>query len=269
MPDPFKPVNPGDPIEPSAVAWNAMLAAGKAEKNRQLTQKSGSSLAGLAATIVRIKNGSGSNLARNTILGLDGSLFTPSDSEDAFLRAITFNGVVPRDAHHKRRYVVLIDPCLDGRFGRAYLAGVCQVKVNILDPAHGYAVIDDNRTDRLRSSWHGHARILWHEDESLPYGGYAGGVQWAIVMLGVTGSCVAVGKANGDINPRVGTTFGTGRVDLYRSDAGEADVVNETIDVLNASADTEAYGSSGISGGKYVAVAWDPDDTAWVSPLEC
>lgn len=273
MPDPFKPVNPGDPIEPSAVAWNAMLLAGKEAKARQLNQGAAAQTTTLQSTIIRIKNESGVILGRNAVVGLDGSLFTPSDSEDSFLRAVTFKGVKPLDSHHKRRYAIMVEPCLGDRFSRAWIAGVCQVKVNIVDEAHEYAIIDNNRTDRLKSSFHGHARILWKEsdDAGYGYGGYgAEGVMWTIVMLGVTGSCVAIGKAIGDIPPRVGDEYGGGIVGIYRSNAGHEDGPIELIDVLNASQDTEAYGyGAGITDGKYCAIAWDADDVAWVSPLEC
>ena len=268
MSDPFRKVQSGDSLFPiSAVTWNGMIEAAQAEQRRKAIG------AGVldqtrSATIVRVKNESGSNLDRNTILGLHGPLFTPTDSQDAFLRGVTFRGIVPTDTDHKRRYVVMLDPCLDGYFGRAYLAGVCQVKVNVLDTAHQYAIIDTGRTDRLKSSFHGHARILWREgDEGYGYG-YETGVQWAIVMLGVTGSSGAIGRAAGDISARSGTTYGTGNVDLYRSDGGHSDGPIERVAVLNASQDTMSSGA-GIDDGLYVAVEWDADDTAWVSPLEC
>ena len=104
-------------------------------------------------------------------------------------------------------------------------------------------------------------RILWREGlQGSGYGYYDGGIQWAIVMLGVTGAGGAVGKSGG-ISARSGTTWGTGTVDIYRDDGGDADGSIETIDVLNP--------GTAISSGKWVAVEWDSWDLAWVGPLEC
>lgn len=266
MPDPFKKVQPGEQVEFSATAWNAMLGAGQAFQRSKNVDFAALSTT-RSTTIIRVKNTSGSNLDRNTILGLDGPIFTPTDSVNVFLQEVTFKGIVPNIALHRRRYCVLLEPAPQGRVVRAYLAGLCQVNVDIIDPTHEYANIDNANTDNMVSSRFGHARILWKEADE-PYGYYSTGLQWAIVMLGVTGSCVAIGKAATDIDPRSGTTFGTGQVDLYRSDGGTVDGPLETIDVLNASADDDAYGV-GIAAGKWVSVAWDADDTAWVAPLEC
>lgn len=221
-----------------------------------------------STTIIRVKNETGGDLGRNTVVGLDGPIFTPTDNENIFLQEVTFRGITPDIAKHKRRYAVLLEPAPDGRIVRAYLAGLCQVKVDVADASHEYVVIKDAATDRMNSSRHGHARILWREgDQGYGYG-YETGLQWAIVMLGVTGSSGAIGVAHGDINPRVGSTYGTGQVELFRSVSGSADSCGETVDVLNPSADTTGYGV-GIPSGKYCAVEWDADDTAWVAPLEC
>jgi hypothetical protein len=265
MPDPFRKVNPGDPVEFTAVAWNAMLDAARSSQFR--TGGDAAPIPRRQATIVNVTNGTGSDLNRNSVVGLDGPIFTPEQSEDAFLREVAFRAITPDIDLHKRRYAVLLDAIPADQVGRAYLSGVCQVRVDLIDPSHEFARIVDMDSAKLESSRFGHAQILWTEADGAYYG-YDTGVMWAIVRLGVTMSCIAIGIANGGISPRVGDTFGTGEVFLYRSLAGDMDGPIETIEVLNASADTIGYGDS-IEDGTWVSVAWDADDIAWVAPLEC
>jgi len=289
MTDPFAKVAIGDPVRFSAQAWNAMLDAAKGYLREQHSAVLNPLTTTRSATIIRVKNETGSPLVRGSILGLDGPLFTPADtSEDIFLREVIFRGTTPTADQHKRRYCVLLEPAGSGtvygydngsQFARAFLSGVCPVKIDIKDISHEYANIDDGNSANLVSSRFGHARILWREGEG-PYGHFPGsgygedtGVQWAIVMLGVTGSCFSVGVANGAISARSGSAPGSGQVDLYRSGSGSysgatEDGPLETIDVLNDSQDTMTSGN-GIDDGLRVSVAWDADDVAWVAPLEC
>ena len=259
MPDPFEKVKPGDSIQIHSTVWNSMLDVVRPNRD---TGNGVNKLTSTRGTIIlRIKNESGDDLPRGAILGLDGPTFTPTDSEDAFMREPSFSGIVPDIALHKRRYCVLLDPAADGSFARAFLAGVCQVRVDVIDPAHEFARIEDGETGFLTSSRYGHAQILWREgDEGYGYG-YETGEQWALVRLGVTMSCFSVGKVNGSVTARVGSVLGTGQVDLYRSDDGAVDGPIETVDVLNV--DTL------IGDDVWVSVAWDADGNAWVAPLQC
>lgn len=293
MNDPFAKVAIGDPVKFPAQTWNAMVDAAKAHLQRRGKFTHDPLTTSRSSTIIRIKNETGTNLKRGSVLGLDGPIFTPADTNlDAFWREVCFRGIAPSDAQHKRRYAVTLQASWGdagagysggydsgGQIVMACIAGVCPVQIDVIDIDHEYANIVDGDHTRLKSSRFGHARILWREGEG-PYGiepgsgyGYDTGLQWAIIMLGVTGSCFSVGKANGNISARVGNVYGTGEVDLYRSSTGgyssaDEDGPLETIHVLNATADV---GSSlgAIQSGKYCGVAWDADDVAWVSPLEC
>lgn len=265
MADPFRKVNPGDPIQIPAPVWNTILDS----------IKSGTGFGGGSgppgtrqATIIRVKNESNTDLGRNKVIGLGGPIFTPTQSEDAFLREVTFRGETLSNSSHQRRYAVTLDPMKMGRVGRAYVAGVCQVKVDLRDPSHEFANMNNGTADHLVSSRHGHAQILWCEADEGYYG-YDSGIMWAIVRLGVTMSCIAIGKAHGDISARGGTTYGSGEVDLYRGVGNSEDGPVERITVANASGDTQGAYGAGILDGKYVSVAWDADGTPWVAPLEC
>lgn len=216
----------------------------------------------LSSTIIQVLNSTGIVLARNSVVGLGDPIFTPDDTSlDAFMREVTFRGLMPNVELHLRKYAITIDPAPLNRVVRAYISGVCQVKIDQQDESHEYAVIESGEASHLKSSRHGHARILWREGlQGSGYGYYDSGIQWAVVMLGVTGSSDAVGKSNG-ITARSGSVYGGGTVDLYRILDGAEDGPIETVEVLNPGA--------AISSGKRVSVAWDADDRAFVAPLEC
>lgn len=260
MADDFKHVQPGDALSIPAAAWNTLLDVARATRTGA-GPGAGSSR---QASIIRVKNESGGDLLRNSVLGLGDPIFTPADaSEDAFLREVTFRGLMPDLSRHAKRFCVLLDPAPIDGVVRAYLAGVCPVLVDVLDDRHEYATVA-GVAEHLNSSRYGFAQILWREgDEAYGYGdAYDTGLQWAIVRLGAHCPSVAVGKANGDISSLGGSTFGTGKVDIYRSDGGTVDGPVETIDPVKNPGGV-------ISDGKWVSIAWDMDGTAFVGPLEC
>jgi hypothetical protein len=270
VPDPFIKVQQNDPVSFSTIRENAVRGSARDWLERQ--QRTGGRPLDqtFSGVIVPVKNQTGAALDRGNIVGLGDPIFTPDDSTlDAFLQGVTFRGFFPDTTKHKRKYAVLLEPANFNQVARAYVAGVCQVLVNQQDEEHEYANITNGSVQYLTSSVHGHARILWREGlQGSGYGYYNTGIQWAVVMLGVTGSCVAVGKSNGPISARSGSTFGTGTVDIYRSNAGAYDGPIESVSVLNASSDEAGYIGS-IADDLFCAVAWDWQDVAWVSPLEC
>lgn len=180
MPDPFRKVRPNERVEFSATAWNAMLAAGQAELNHQFDSGNNGTSQIRQSGIIRVRNDSGINLNRNSVLGLDSPIFLPSDSEDAFLREVCFGGSVPT-TDHRGRFCILLEPVLDGRIARAWVAGVCPVLVDVSDDAHTTADIEAGETLSLVSSTSGAAQILWREGME-PYGTPTG-LQWAVVRF--------------------------------------------------------------------------------------
>jgi len=245
-----------------------MLGAGQAFQNSRKTGIEPLTTA-REGVIIRVKNTTGSVLPTRSVLGLNGPLFPPAElSQNIFLREVVFVGVIPDLSVHKIKFCVTMEPATEDQVIRAYLGGVCQVLVNLVDLSHDYANIDGGNTANLKSSRHGHARLLWTEAED-PYSGYSTGVQWSLAWIGVTGSSIAIGKALGDISPRVGSVYGSGNVGLYRSNSGNEEGPLETIAVLNPSDTLDSPHGTGISAGTYVSVAWDEEDVAWVGPMEC
>lgn len=265
MPDPFRQVRPGEALEIPSQVWNSMVDV--VRPHGTLTTGGRSEATGREAIIIRVLNGTGADLGRCSVIGLDGPVFTPSDNVNAFLRQPAFRGVLPEETAHKKRYAVLLDPASDGQFARAFLAGVCQVRVDMVDASHQFANIVAGVTGRLKSSRFGHAQILWTESDGSYYG-YDTGEMWALVRLGVTTSCFSVGVALEDFQPRGGGAYGYGTVELYRYSGGSAVSAGETITAYTASADDDGYGVN-IAAGTWVSVAWDADGIPFAAPLEC
>lgn len=179
MPDPFKKVAEGEDVTFSAGQWNAMVDAARAQRLGQHDRTTDGPSTTRSADIVRVKNESGADLPMRAVLGLDAPIFTPSDSLDAFLREVTFRGVVPT-ALHAGKFCVLLEPAPADRVVRAFVDGMTQVRLDLTDPDHTCADVADGVTDHLVSSRTGSAQIVWAEDE--PYG-YEG-VRWSIIRFG-------------------------------------------------------------------------------------
>lgn len=175
MADPFKHVRPGEEFNFSATTFNHVLDAAKAH---HLRSNRGGAIPGAPArdaAIVRVKNETGGDLDRNSVVGLGDPIFTPDDDLDAFLREVAFRGVVPASGD-EGRFAVLLEPAPADRVVRAYIAGVCPVMVNVTSAAHEFAEVAAGVTGNLVSAESGSAQILWSEGGT--------GVQWALVLIG-------------------------------------------------------------------------------------
>lgn len=186
MPDPFKKVRPGEDVTFSAAVWNAMIDAARAARD------GGGGTGGARTTprdgdIVRVRNDSGADLARRSVLGLDGPIFTPADSEDAFLREVTFKGVTPT-GDHQGKFCILLEPAPQNRVVRAYVGGVAQVKLHVADPAHTCADVSAGDTSALLTSDDGSAQVLWKDS------GAYGAAVWSLVRFGA--GCGSAGKTS-------------------------------------------------------------------------
>jgi hypothetical protein len=216
VPDPYRKLQYGQVIDFRTVTWNAMLEAALAQKGRQHDRRVPERPSFRQADIIHVKNESDRDVSRGHVLGLDRPIFLPSDSEDAFLREVTFRGVVPA-AEHRGRFCVALDPMAAGRIGRAYVSGVCPARVEAQGPYDQFADIIPDETEALGSGDSGAAQILWMESETDPYGhGYAydGLGEWAIVRIGAGSDGAAYGTTTSAVGPSAGTSLGTGTATL-------------------------------------------------------
>lgn len=182
MGDPFRKVQPGESVSFSAGVHNAMVDAARLTKSRQLDQGSDDRTTTRDAAIIKVRNDTGADLNRRSVLGLNGPLFDPGDINqfEAFLRDVAFSGVVPGVAHNGR-FGVLLEPAPAGAIARAYVAGVTQVVVDVVDTTHTCCDVAVGATSALASSRDGSAQILWRQGEAA---GGATGEQWAIIRFG-------------------------------------------------------------------------------------
>jgi hypothetical protein len=151
---------------------------------------------------------------------------------------------------------------------RAFLAGVCQVKVDVRDETHGYAEAIEGEVGHLRSSNTGTAQLLWTEsDGGYAYGygdGYGDGVQWAIVRLGSFPPGARYARTTTTLTAAVGRTLGVGQIVLQERTGRELDDVTDAYD--NPIEET-CYNAGGeVGADRVIEVAWC--DGAWSTVVD-
>jgi hypothetical protein len=171
--DAFKRVTSGDKLTIAARAWNACLDA--AEANRDGVSGGGRNVQFRQADIVLVKNSSGSTVDRFGVLGISGVIFSPSDKLEAFQDQVAFTGVTPTTTDHTGKFLVCLEPIATGKVGRAWIAGVCQVQVDITDTTHRFCDVRNSDRAKLASSSSGSSRILYSESGT--------GTKWCVVRI--------------------------------------------------------------------------------------
>jgi hypothetical protein len=159
--DPFKRASSGDKLEIPAAAWNACLDAAEAHRQGGAPPPANGPQQFRQADIVLVKNSSGSTVSRFGVLGISGVIFTPSAALASFQNQVAFTGVTPTTADHKGKFVICLEPIANGKVGRAWIAGVCQVEIDVTDAAHKFAEVKNSDRTQLASSGSGSARILY------------------------------------------------------------------------------------------------------------
>ena len=173
--DALRKVAPGESLRIPAGAYNAFIDAAQDFQRRQRDHSSQAKDAPQIPGTVYIRNDSGADRARYEVLGVSGPLFPIGSLDGSFRDVTALTGVVPTEAGHKGRFVVLVEPIRAGQVGRALAVGVCPVLVNWTDPAHKYADVADGNPGYLLSSETGSAAILW--------GDFMPGLAWMLVRL--------------------------------------------------------------------------------------
>ena len=175
MADPFRKVNPNDPLKIPAAAYNAFIDAVQADKARQhnLGQFADADIP--QTCIVKVHNQTGAELKRFNVLALRDPVISPDDNLLEFQNRRTFKGEKSGDTPRKDRFAILMEPIAKDGIGRGVVAGVFVVQVNVVREMDAYAELERNETGHLRSCPNGLTRILWKESGT--------GVKWAVVRL--------------------------------------------------------------------------------------
>jgi len=174
MGDHLKKVRPGQPLDIPAATFNTFVDAARDYLQRQQATSGKPTQSFRQTGIVPVKNASGADAARFTVLGIDSPILSPSEAPDSFANQVAFVGVTAT-ASHAGKFVVLLEPIADGEIGKACVAGVCPAVVNVTDAGHQFADIAAGQPV-LASCASGSALILWKDSGT--------GLKWAVVRLG-------------------------------------------------------------------------------------
>ena len=170
----FPHISAGDPLPRRADLLNAQVRAAADLANRPAGQ-AGRSFATGNPAVIRIKNNSGSNVAKYGVLGLGDVQVDHATNADAFLQRVYMDGDEPTTGTHEGRFAIAMGAIRDGEIGYAAVSGLVQCQVNVNSQFHDRADIKDTYLTQLDSGPVGAAKILWVAGTT--------GTQWAIVDL--------------------------------------------------------------------------------------
>jgi hypothetical protein len=177
--DPLKKVSAGDPLRPSARAWNTFIDTAKRVNDSPPLKTGGIGTEGIDRNtgIVRVQNSSGSNVERFGVLGINGPAITPTQNSNEFQSRVIIDGITPTTASHTGKFVVCLEPIASGKIGKAYIDGACPAKVDFNNANEELADVKNSNLVSLQGGA-GTARVLWKEAGT--------GVLWAIILLNAT-----------------------------------------------------------------------------------
>lgn len=179
MSDGLKKVQSGQPLVIPASAYNAFIDAAVDFRQRTAHLGQGAQPSFPQASIVLVRNDSGSNQNRLAVLGIDTPIIDPATNLNEFKNRVALSCVTPAVDTHEGKFVILAEPIASGKIGRAYASGVCPVQIIVLDEdaeAYQFADIFDGFPNGLFADPNGSASILWREEGT--------GLKWAVVRFG-------------------------------------------------------------------------------------
>lgn len=175
--DHLKRVIAGQPLAPAASTWNTFIDT--AQQVRRQQQRIGGGLlpGALYSPIMTVENTSETDVDWYGVLGLEDFLIAPSANLNEFQNWRGLTATVPDGVDHVGRFAIALEPIAGLSFGRALLAGVIQVQVNV--PAGMEAVefadVKDGDATQLELNPAGAARVLTRETGT--------GTKWAWVQF--------------------------------------------------------------------------------------
>ncbi|MFO0449981.1 MAG: hypothetical protein ACK52I_15185 [Pseudomonadota bacterium] len=174
MGDQFRKVQPGDPLKIPAEAWNALVDLSQQQKNQRHDQLSESEGTSRQTTLAKVRNQTGVDLDRFSIVALGTPIITPAENLREFKRQVSFQGLVP-SAGTGTHFGVLLEPLKNNLIGTAAIAGCVLTRVLIGSVAYTCAETVAGQNGYLRSVPHGPASVLWIES--------SGAVRWAVIRF--------------------------------------------------------------------------------------
>lgn len=225
-------VSKGQRLIIPAVDWNDTLDSNAWVRARRADGGAGAYKDDLRHTgLVLVKNTTASDYAQFDILGIDGIVFTPTESPDEFKSHPVLKGGAPT-ADHTAKFCVLQEPIKAGAIGRAIIDGVTVARVHFASDSDGWCDVYASQPTKLLSATSGSARVLYREVTTNPY--------WAVVQLGVW-SPVQIGKT--DASHAKGAS---GDISIYTGTAGSESDTGYNISAYNRFA--------AVASGKWVVI---------------
>ncbi len=172
----FRKVRPGQPLRITAKAWNRVL-------DTVATQPGFAGSAGLydrPCHVVQIKNTTGSLVPKWGVLAITGIANDPTAGESSlsqFQEVPILEGAAPSSTT-AGKFVVAVEPIAAGKFGRAAIDGVVQVKVEVVHADHRFVACGSGG---LKTAASGDGLVLWKDTGT-------GTDKWALVRLAGGGS---------------------------------------------------------------------------------
>jgi len=171
---------PNDKLKIPYREWNELAALTNA---RDGFRGSSAGARSRDVTDVFIRNDSGTDKDRFSVLGITGLVFSPTDAEETWNDCL--KGSTAVGPGHVGKYVVCQEPIANGAIGRARLIGLTRVKIWMADtnaPAPSWAEVDGDLSGipGLPGTSFGSARVIYCEP--------TGTNRWALVRLGNYGS---------------------------------------------------------------------------------
>ena len=197
----ISPVSKGQKFKITAEAFNAMAAAANAHGHGSAGPGARATAIAAQTGVIVVRNDSGADCERFDILGIDCPLILPTDDEDRFTEQVALSGVLPVEADHGGRVIILQEPIAAGECGKGMILGTTPVTLTVTSESDMTAGIIDNDVTMLRSG--GPLRILWKEEGT--------GEKWAIVQFssGQAANQIATGIILGAYQLR-GIAYGLG-----------------------------------------------------------
>lgn len=160
----FKKVSPGQPYHGfPADFYNALVDVVNAYRGGNLLNRTPRSSTFRSSGLIQIKNASGGDLDRLSVLGLSEPIFTPTDDLEEFRNRPRFDGISPTSDHEPNKFAILIQPLKTNEVGLACVAGVTPAKVYVTDSKHEFAAVEQSTTTYLKSTPDRGAKILWKD----------------------------------------------------------------------------------------------------------
>lgn len=170
----FRKVRPGQPLRITAKAWNRVLDS----VATQPEFLGGGGAYGRTNHVVQIKNTTGSTVPKWGVLAITGIANDPTAGAASlvqFQEMPILEGSTPTTTTGGK-FVVAVEPIAAGKFGRAAIDGVVQVKVEVDKDTDKFVTCKASASE-MKTGARGEGLILWKEAGT-------GTNKWALVRIG-------------------------------------------------------------------------------------